>query len=92
VKFRVCDAKGASIGTPGVVATFKLAQIINGTTLSFPDEAVDSTTPDAYFRWDPTAQQWIFNVSTKNQQSSLTYVYLITLNDGSTIPFQYGLK
>ena len=29
-KFRVCDAKGNSIGTPGVVASFKQIQTING--------------------------------------------------------------
>ena len=31
VKFRVCDANGNSIGTPGVVTNFQLVQIIDGT-------------------------------------------------------------
>jgi hypothetical protein len=94
VKFRVCDANGVSIGTPGVVSTFRLIQTIAGTT-SDVDEAVDSTTEDTAFRWSPTDQQWIFNVSTKNSPvntANTTYVFRTTLNDGSNIDFRFGLK
>lgn len=56
------------------------------------DEDVFSTTPDTAFRWDPTAQQWIFNVSTKSLKVGQTYVYRITLNDTSTIDFKFGLR
>jgi hypothetical protein len=90
-KFRVCDAYGNAIGTPGVVSSFRLVQITNG-TMGETGEAVDSTTPFTEFRWSPDDQQWIFNISTKNLSANKTYVYLITLNDGSTISFQYGLK
>ncbi len=91
-KFRVCDANGVSVGTPGVVKTFVLYQIANGTTTTV-NESVDSTTPDTTFRWDPSAQQWIFNISNKNLgPANQTYFFLITLNDGTTIPFSYGLK
>jgi hypothetical protein len=91
-KFRVCDANGVSVGTPGVVKMFVLYQIVNGTT-TIVNESVDSTTPDTTFRWDPSAQQWIFNISNKNLgPANQTYFFLITLNDGSTIPFSYGLK
>jgi hypothetical protein len=91
-KFRVCDAKGVSVGTPGVVKTFVLYQIVNGTTTTV-NESVDSTTPDTTFRWDPSAQQWIFNISNKNLgPANQTYFFLITLNDGTAIPFSYGLK
>jgi hypothetical protein len=90
-KFRVCDAFGNSVGTPGVVSSFRLIQIINGTVATV-DEAVDSTTPDTAFRWSADGQQWIFNINTKSLTSGKTYVYLITLNDGSTISFQFGLK
>ena len=38
------------------------------------------------------ARQWIFNISTKKLTAGNTYVYLITLNDGSTIQFQFTLK
>jgi hypothetical protein len=91
-KFRVCDAQGNSIGTPGVVSSFKLSQIIIGTESTFPNEEPISTTPDTAFRWSASDQQWIFNINTKNQTAGKTYVYLITLDDGSTIQFQFGLK
>ena len=91
VKFRVCDANGVSIGTPGVVAGFNLTQIIAGTVANV-DESVSSTSSDTSFRWDPNAQEWTFNLSTSNQAAGNTYVYAISLNDGSAIPFQYGLK
>jgi len=91
-KFRVCDATGASIGTPGVVSSFILAQTFSGTISTTVDEAVISTTPDSAFRWDPTDQQWIFNINTKGMKTNLTYAYEIHLNDGSTIYFRFGLK
>ena len=90
-KFRVADTNGVSIGTPGVVAAFSLTQIISG-TITNVDETVSSTTSDTAFRWDSTAQEWVFNISTSNLQAGHTYVYTITLNDGSTIMFQFGLK
>jgi hypothetical protein len=91
-KFRVCDAIGNSIGTLGVVQSFRLMQTIAGTVIADVDEAVDSTTPDAAFRWDPTGQQWIFNMDTKSLVVNTTYYYTITLNDGTTINFRFGLK
>jgi hypothetical protein len=90
-KFRVCDFNGISIGTPGVVSSFKLTQTISGIETN-TNEAVTSTTPDTAFRWDSTAQQWIFNVNTKSLNANKTYVYTVTLNDGTTIPFRFGLK
>lgn len=90
-KFRVCDANGVSIGTPGVVQNFMLVQIISGTVTDV-DESVASTTPDTAFRWDSSGQQWIFNINTGNLQAGQTYVYSIQLNDGSAIGFAFGLK
>jgi hypothetical protein len=90
-KFRVCDANGVSIGTPGVVSSFRLIQT-NAGTVTNVDESVYSTTPDTAFRWDSTNQQWIFNISTTGLNANTTYVYVITLNDGSTIRFQFGLR
>ncbi len=91
-KFRVCDANGVSIGAPGTAANFRLIQIVSGTIIDTVDEAVDSTTPDQYFRWSSTDQQWIFNINTKGQQANKTYYYDITLADGSHILFNFGLK
>ena len=76
------------------VFDFKLIQKIAGTVTDV-DEAVYSTTPDTAFRWDPTAQQWIFNISTKNLPVNVvneTYIFRIILNDGTYIQFQFGLK
>jgi len=91
-KFRVCDASGASIGTSGVVSSFRLVKTVSGTAVATVDEDVFSTTPDTAFRWDPTAQQWIFNISSKKLSVNTTYYYDITLNDGTHILFQFGLK
>jgi hypothetical protein len=94
-KFAVCDANGVSIGTPGVVSGFFLTQIVSGTVTTGVNEVPDSTTPDTAFRWDPTGQQWIYNINTKAapvNRANQTYGFTITLNDGSTIIFQLGLK
>ena len=93
-KFRVCDANGVSIGTPGTVSDFRIVQVINGTTSSTANEIPESTTPDAAFRWDPTDRQWIFNISTKDTylQIGKTYVFSIYLNDGSQIGFRIGVR
>src|SRR5438552_17261854 len=59
------------------------------------DEAPASTTPDTAFRWDPTGQQWIFNINTQSAPVNVanqTYMFQILLNDSSTINFQFGLK
>jgi hypothetical protein len=88
-KFRVCDANGNSVGAAGTVTSFYLVQIISGTT-SNVNEVPDSTTPDTVFRW--SGDLWIFNINTKPLAAGATYVYQITLADGSVIPFQFGLR
>src|SRR5207237_6334473 len=89
--FRVTDANCNSIGTTVVVTAFKLiAQSSEPSAVI--NEDVISTTPDTAFRWDPTAQQWIFNISTKGMKAAVKYTYQITLNDGSSIVFSFALK
>jgi hypothetical protein len=90
-KFRVSDTAGNSIGTPAVVYSFKLIGKTSDPGIAV-NEDVTSTTPDTAFRWDPTAMQWIFNISTKGTQANVKYTYLISLNDGSTIQFSFALK
>ena len=89
-RFRVCDTDGKPITTEGLVTDFKLIQIIGKGIVSNVDQVVLSTTPHDEFR--AGARQWVFNISTKNLTAGNTYVYLITLNDGSTIQFQFTLK
>ncbi len=91
-KFSVYDANGVSVGTPGVVSSFFLTGILSGTATATVEDVVDTNNPDTAFRWDPTSQQWIFNITTGNLSAGSTYIYNITLNDGSTISFQYGLR
>lgn len=101
-KFRVCDANGISVGTPGVVSQFFISGIYNG-TVNQVDETVAATNNDTAFRWDPTAQQWIFNISTSSLSANKTYLFTILLNDGTlvsgttfappgTASFQFGLR
>ena len=92
VKFRVCDANGLSVGTPGVVTSFTLVRIVQGTVTSEVTLDAVSTTPDTAFRWDPSAQQWIFNLNTKDLAAGATYIYRIGLADGSSIEFSFGLR
>jgi hypothetical protein len=89
-KFRVCDANGISIGTAGVVMDFKIIQIFNGTAYNSANEDPVSTTPDTMFRW--TGDQWMFNISTRPLSAGTTYYYRISLNDGTFIDFDFGLK
>jgi len=89
-KFNVYDANGVAIGTPGVVSSFFLTGILSGTVTTTVEDVVDTNNPDAAFRWD--GQQWIFNITTGNLSAGSTYIYTITLNDGSTIVFQFGLR
>jgi hypothetical protein len=92
VKFRVGDVNGVSIGTPGTVTSFRITAVINGTASTPVDLPPSSTTPDTAFRWDPTAQQWIFNLDTSGLAAGSTYVFTIGLADGSSINFQFGLR
>ena len=89
-KFRVCDANGVSIGAPGVVMSFSIINVFNGTVYSSPTETLESTTPDTAFRW--TGDQWIFNISTKNLSAGSTYYFRVALNDGTNVDFDFGLK
>lgn len=89
-KFDVYDANGVPISTPGVVSSFFLTAIVSGTVTTSVEDVVDTNNPDTAFRWD--GQEWIFNITTGNLSAGSTYIYTITLNDGSTIVFQYGLR
>jgi hypothetical protein len=86
------DLKGNAKVLWQVVSQFALVQIISATTSQTVNEAVVSTTPDTAFRWDATDQQWIFNIGTKSLAAGRTYVYNISLNDGTAIGFQFGLR
>jgi len=93
-KFRVCDVNGNSIGTAGVVANFFVYQTKAGTVTNV-DETNITSTNSLYWNFDPTGQQWIFNIGTKTgavSSPNTTYWLEIDLNDGSKIQFLFGLK
>lgn len=94
VKFRVCDANGVSIGTAGVVTGSPAAPVLvsKSTGAGGVDESVYSTTPDTSFRWDPSAQQWIYNQATSNLTSGVAYTYKIPLNDGTWITYRFSIR
>jgi hypothetical protein len=94
-KFRVCDANGNSIGTAGVVSNFGLYRIGGGILTSVVELSIDNSTNDLGWHFDPAAQQWIYNMSTKIAPINLTnntYYFQITLNDGTFIYFNFGEK
>jgi hypothetical protein len=39
-----------------------------------------------------SGDQWIFNISTKNDNAGSTYFFRIFLNDGTNIDFDFGLR
>jgi len=95
-KFRVCDYYGNSVGAAGTVVSYQLIAAGSSSGLTI-DESAYSNTPDTSFRWDSTAQQWIFNQGTGKNNATLSqtntiYVFAIKLKDGTYIQFQYGLK
>jgi uncharacterized repeat protein (TIGR03803 family) len=91
-KFMVFDGNGNSIGTPGLVKSFKLVKITTGGVDHVVNQDVASTTPDKVIRWDPTARQWVFNISTRSLTPLSTYFYQINLNDDTVINFGFSLK
>lgn len=43
------------------------------------------------FRWDPTLEAWVANIATRDLQPGCTYRYVVGLDDGTQIAFQFGL-
>jgi len=74
------------------VTTFHLIKVVSGTVTNIVDQTVVSTTPYTALRWDPTEQQWIFNISTKQLAPRATYYYEVKLNDGTSIQFNFALN
>ena len=91
LKFAVFDANSNSVSSAGVVTGMTLVAAVNGTT-SDVNETILSVNEDSLFNWDPTSQLWTFNLSTKNLPKNATFFYTISLNDGTVINFQFGLR
>jgi hypothetical protein len=89
LRFRVCDYNGVSIGTPGVITSIGVTMV--GRTDGDTPEDLADLQEDAVFHFDPTNQWWICNIRTRDLERGFTYTYTLTLNDGSILPFQFGL-
>lgn len=48
--------------------------------------------PDATFRWDAANAQWVYNQSTENLISGVTYTYRVPLEDGTSTTYQFGVR
>jgi len=66
--------------------------VVGGVTTTVQDVVANANDGNNAFRFDPTLQEWVFNISTKNLLAGDKYIYTVSLNDGSSIVFQYGLK
>lgn len=88
VKFNAFDVNNAPVSYVNTATGLSQIQIISGAG------AINSTgvsgTPDTIFRWDGT--QWVYNLSTSALVANNTYVYRITLADGTFIDFRFGVK
>ena len=93
VRFRVCDANGDSVGTPGVVAGTGTPILVGKTNGSGgADESVISATGQAAFLWNPSSRIWEFDQSSSNLVPGVTYEYRIDLADGSIIEYQFSIR
>ena len=83
VKFRLTDAKGNAVqaGSAQWIAPQQ-----SGATSQAVDESVytDPATSGSLCKWDPTAQQYIYNWSTKGMASGSYYKIGVKLDDGKT--------
>ncbi len=86
-----CDGAGKPGGTAQVVSAFRLVGIKTGSTLKAVDQAVASATKFTTFQWDTLLSDWFFVINTSVLAKGCSYFYRITLNDGSTINFTFGI-
>ncbi|HEY3771306.1 MAG TPA: MBG domain-containing protein [Candidatus Angelobacter sp.] len=90
IQFRVCDATGKAVSTNGVVTNFRLLQKITGGVTTTLNQGQNTG-----FAFSTAAQDWAITLNTTtptNLAAGSTYVYQITLNDGTTINFQFSMK
>lgn len=77
VKFRLLDANNMPVGGA-------IAQLYYGKTMpaSIPAVSSGGSNTGNFFRYDPVAKQYIFNMSTKGLTTGTTYLR-VTLDDGT---------
>jgi hypothetical protein len=91
-RFRICDANGISVDTPGTVQSFNIVEIITQTRSQAVNLPVPSRTPNSVFLFDATNQAWEFVIDNAQLAPLTTYAFRIVLSDGSRIDFRYGVR
>lgn len=92
VQFRVCDARGTSVSSAGVVSSFALTSV-NGVPSRIPAPVGGPFTfLGGALANGAGSAGWQFNLSTSNLTLGNTYAYRINLNDGTSITFQFSLQ
>ncbi len=76
----------------GTIAELRRTATVEGTAVRAVNETVVRALPDRAFRWDPVEQLWVMNLDTCGLRSRHTHSYQVTLADGSTITFRFGLR
>jgi len=92
VKFGLWDWSGASVGT--ATATISYRSFDPGTVAGDPQSESGTTASPSggsQLRWDSKAQQYVFNLSTKQMKPG-TYQLLVTLDDGKRYSAVINLK
>jgi lysophospholipase L1-like esterase len=90
VKFTLTNAAGASQGS--AVANLTIAKVTNEIDGSFVEAtSTAAATTGTLFRYDTTAQQYIFNLGTK-ELSKGTWTLKVTLDDGNSYTQRISLK
>jgi hypothetical protein len=90
IQFRVCDATGKAVSTGGIVTNFRLLQKITGGVTTNVNQGQSTG-----FAFSTANQDLALSLGTSaptNLAAGSTYVYQITLNDGTTINFQFSLN
>jgi hypothetical protein len=86
-KFRVCDANGNTVGTPGVVQSFELVKRVSD---QGGEEVLHQAWTDGEFKYSSHA--WKLNIDTKSLDGGFTYFWSVHLDDGTSIDFRFHLK
>jgi hypothetical protein len=92
IKFQLCDYYGNFIGT--AKATLSIQKVSSSTDPGDSVEVLDSGSSNdngLTFRYDPIAQQYIYNLSTKGYAAGY-YRITIDLHDGNPIVTYFEMK
>jgi len=93
IKFRIRDVDGTPV--TGAIANLSVFYLVAGAPSGEP-EVVSTAAGDwgNQFRYDPSGDLYIFNLSTKSYSYLAPYTYLarVTLDDGSVHEVEFGLK